>query len=59
FYMNLASVTVGGKPITVLEYVHPFADNILNMPGSAHGDIEWRVITDFGGERHPLHYVLK
>ncbi|EAA8376759.1 pili assembly chaperone protein SafB, partial [Salmonella enterica subsp. enterica serovar Bareilly str. CFSAN001114] len=31
----------------------------LNMPGSAHGDIEWSVITDFGGESHPFHYVLK
>ncbi|HIC3077392.1 TPA: pili assembly chaperone protein SafB, partial [Salmonella enterica] len=25
----------------------------------AHGDIEWSVITDFGGESHPFHYVLK
>ncbi|HIC3077390.1 TPA: pili assembly chaperone protein SafB, partial [Salmonella enterica] len=23
------------------------------------GDIEWSVITDFGGESHPFHYVLK
>ncbi|PVS38603.1 pili assembly chaperone protein SafB, partial [Salmonella enterica subsp. enterica serovar Thompson] len=59
FYMNLASVTVGGKPITGLEYIPPFADKTLNMPGSAHGDIEWSVITDFGGESHPFHYVLK
>ncbi|ECZ0878867.1 pili assembly chaperone protein SafB, partial [Salmonella enterica] len=47
------------KPITGLEYIPPFADKTLNMPGSAHGDIEWSVITDFGGESHPFHYVLK
>ncbi|EJU0261316.1 pili assembly chaperone PapD [Salmonella enterica subsp. enterica serovar Newport] len=59
FYMNLASVTVGGKPITGLEYIPPFADKTLNMPGGTRGDIEWSVITDFGGESHPFHYVLK
>ncbi|HIG9002652.1 TPA: pili assembly chaperone SafB [Shigella boydii] len=59
FYMNLASVTVGGKPVTRLDYIPPFADKTLDMPCSAHGDIEWRVITDFGGESHPFHYVFK
>ncbi|MDJ6959609.1 pili assembly chaperone SafB [Salmonella enterica] len=59
FYMNLASVTVGGKPITELEYIPPFADKTLNMPGSAHGDIEWKVITDFGGESHLFRYAFK
>ncbi|EEW7548634.1 pili assembly chaperone SafB [Escherichia coli] len=59
FYMNLASVTVGGQPVTGLEYIPPFADKTLNMPCGAHGDIEWRVITDFGGESHPFHYAFK
>ncbi len=59
FYMNLSSVTVGGQPVTRLEYIPPFADKTLNMPCSAHGDIEWRVITDLGGESHPFHYAFK
>ncbi|EBK4678909.1 pili assembly chaperone SafB [Salmonella enterica] len=59
FYMNLASVTVGGKPITGLEYIPPFADKTLNMPGGTRGDVEWKIITDLGGESHPFHYVFK
>ncbi|EBI1755931.1 pili assembly chaperone protein SafB, partial [Salmonella enterica] len=27
--------------------------------GGTRGDIEWRVITDFGGESHPFHYILE
>lgn len=58
FYMNLASVTVGESPLQGLS-ISPFADKTLNMPGGTRGDIEWRVITDFGGESHPFHYILE
>lgn len=59
FYMNLASVTVGGKPITGLDYVAPFADKTLDIPSGAYGDVEWKVITDFGGESHPFRHAFK
>ncbi|HAV2168387.1 TPA: pili assembly chaperone PapD [Escherichia coli] len=59
FYMNLASVTVGGKAIKNIGYIPPFADKTLNMPNSSRGDVEWKIITDLGGESHPFHYVFK
>ncbi|EOH8807644.1 pili assembly chaperone protein SafB, partial [Salmonella enterica subsp. enterica serovar Kentucky] len=31
----------------------------LNMPGGTRGDVEWKIITDLGGESHPFHYVFK
>nr|WP_254889143.1 hypothetical protein [Salmonella enterica] len=45
--------------MTELEYVPPFADKTLNMPSGTRGDVEWKIITDFGGESHPFHYILE
>lgn len=59
FYMNLVFVIVGGKFIIGFEYVFFFVDKILNMSGSVYGDIEWRVIIDFGGESYLFYYVFK
>ncbi|WP_052447716.1 fimbria/pilus periplasmic chaperone [Serratia symbiotica] len=50
FYMNLLSVTVGGKPVNDLDYVAPFAERSFTLPEGASGKVEWKIITDVGGE---------
>lgn len=50
FYMNLSSVTVGGKPVKGLDYVAPFAERSFSLPEGATGKVEWKIITDVGGE---------
>ncbi|EFW13162.1 putative gram-negative pili assembly chaperone [Serratia symbiotica str. Tucson] len=50
FYMNLSSVTVGGKPVNDLNYVAPFAERSFTLPKRASGKVEWKIITDVGGE---------
>lgn len=50
FYMNLSSVTVGGKPVKGLDYVAPFAERSFTLPEGASGKVEWKIITDVGGE---------
>ncbi|WP_345830775.1 fimbria/pilus periplasmic chaperone [Erwinia sp. HDF1-3R] len=50
FYMNLSSVTVGGRPVKGLDYVAPFAERSFTLPEGASGKVEWKIITDVGGE---------
>lgn len=50
FYMNLSSVTVGGKTVKDLDYVAPFAERSFTLPEGASGKVEWKIITDVGGE---------
>lgn len=50
YYMNLSSITVGGKPVYHVDFVAPFAEHSFTLPEGASGAIAWRVITDVGGE---------
>lgn len=50
FYMNLQSVSVGGKKVNELDYVPPRGKREFLLPKGATGSVEWRLITDLGGE---------
>jgi len=50
FYMNLKSVSVGGKEIGDLTYVPPQGSVTLPLPAGAGGAVKWSVINDQGGE---------
>lgn len=59
FYMNLTSVVVGGKKIATLDYVPPSGSRELNLPAGASGPVEWKIITDYGGESRTYTSTLQ
>ncbi|ELM3737371.1 fimbria/pilus periplasmic chaperone [Edwardsiella piscicida] len=51
FYMNLASLKVGGIDIHNIHYIPPFSSYIFNLPSGLVGNnVSWTVINDYGGE---------
>ncbi|EOT1929388.1 fimbria/pilus periplasmic chaperone [Serratia marcescens] len=51
FYMSFASLQLGSAPVTHAEYVAPFGSKSYPMPkGVSGGQVQWKVITDYGGE---------
>lgn len=59
FYMNLASLSVGGKEIRGAEAIPPLGTQTYALPAGASGDVTWKVITDFGGEGRAERASLK
>ncbi len=59
FYMNLTSVSVGGKAVPDIDYVAPGASRHFKLPEGAAGQVQWKIITDEGGESHAFQSVLK
>lgn len=59
FYMNLASVSVGGKTVPDIDYVAPGASRTFTFPEGATGQVQWKIITDEGGESHEFQSELK
>lgn len=49
FYMNLGTVQVGGKKVENLSYIPPFGSTSFSLPSGASGEIDWTLVTDFGG----------
>jgi P pilus assembly chaperone PapD len=51
FYMNFASLQLGSTRVPNAEYVPPFGSKSYPMPkGATGGQLQWKVITDYGGE---------
>lgn len=50
FYINLSAVSVGGKSVKGTEYLPPFSSRSFDLPEGASGQVQWRVITDVGGD---------
>lgn len=59
FYINLSSVSVGGKALRDVDYVAPGASRSFSLPEGASGPVEWKIVTDEGGESHIFHAPLK
>lgn len=59
FYMSFASITVDGKALQGVDTVAPYSSETLPFSGATSSDIEWQVITDFGGESRTFRAVLK
>jgi len=50
FYMNLQSVTVGGKEVPDATYVAPMSSASFSLPaGVSAGAVQWKIINDYGG----------
>lgn len=51
FYMNFASLQLGSAKVSNAEYVAPFGSKSYPIPkGVSGGQVQWKVITDYGGE---------
>ena len=50
FYMNLKTLTVGGKKVEGLDYIPPHDSRQFTLPSGASGSLEWTIITDYGGD---------
>lgn len=59
FYMNLTSVSVGGKPVPDADYVAPGASRTFTLPEGTGEQVQWKIITDIGGESRVFHSPLK
>jgi P pilus assembly chaperone PapD len=59
FYMNLNMVSVGDVKLTKVEYVPPFSSINLPLPKGASGEVQWKVVNDYGGESSLYKASLK
>ncbi len=59
FYINLKTLSVGGKEIKEPDYVAPFSAHSFTLPKGAAGQVQWTLITDQGGESRPYTAALQ
>ncbi|HBE9179024.1 TPA: fimbria/pilus periplasmic chaperone [Serratia fonticola] len=59
FYQSLNELMVGGKPVKNLDYVPPFGQRSFEIPAGAAGEVQWSVVTDFGGKSRAFTASLK
>lgn len=59
FYMNLASLKVGGVTIPEPHYVSPFSSYTFPLPKGADGKVSWSIVNDYGGRSKVYQADLK
>lgn len=60
FYVNLSEVTIGGYKVNMKPpYIAPFSSVEFDMPNNASGDIQWKIINDYGGISKPFKEKTK
>lgn len=59
FFMNLKELSVGSKKIEGLEYVPPNGERTFTLPSGISGKVQWKIITDYGGESREYQAVLQ
>jgi len=60
FYMNLSSLTVGGKKVVNAGYIPPFSSKKFDpLNKGVGGSVQWKIINDYGGESRSYHADLK
>lgn len=50
FYINLSTLTVGGKAVEQVRHIAPFSSHTFALPAQASGEVQWRALSDLGGE---------
>ena len=50
FYLNIKESNIGGRSIKSPNYIPPFGKQSFSIPGSSVGKIQWRIVTDYGGD---------
>lgn len=50
FYINLSTVKVGEVDISIMNYIPPFSSQKFELSETISGKVQWKAITDYGGE---------
>lgn len=50
FYINLSTLSVGGVAVDNVRHIEPFSSHTFSMPAGAKGAVQWRALSDLGGE---------
>nr|WP_244662850.1 fimbria/pilus periplasmic chaperone [Vibrio cholerae] len=50
FYINLSTLTVGGKAVEQVRHIAPFTSHTFALPAEVSGEVQWRAVSDLGGE---------
>ncbi len=58
FYINLSALTVGGKAVEQVTHIAPFSSHTFAVPAGASGEVQWRALSDLGGEGPLLRATL-
>lgn len=58
FYINLRSLTLGGKTVDNVTHIAPFSSHTFDLPHGASGDVQWRAISDLGGDGPLTSYAF-
>ncbi|TXE24304.1 fimbria/pilus periplasmic chaperone [Serratia marcescens] len=59
FYMNMDSLSVGGRELPLPGYIPPFGTRSYTLPPGASGQVQWRIVTDQGGQSRLYEAALK
>ncbi|HHR5914061.1 TPA: fimbria/pilus periplasmic chaperone [Providencia alcalifaciens] len=59
FYINLTELKVGKENIKSIHYIPPFGSYSFELPVSSSGDVQWKIVTDYGGESELFKTALK
>ncbi|WP_348984485.1 fimbria/pilus periplasmic chaperone [Enterobacter sp. JBIWA008] len=59
YYMNLKDVKVGGRKVENLDYIAPRGEKNFSLPAGASGLVQWKVITDYGGDSRDFQATLQ
>ncbi|HHR5860528.1 TPA: fimbria/pilus periplasmic chaperone [Providencia alcalifaciens] len=59
FFMNLKSLSVGGKLVNELDYIPPKDSRHFTLPTGASGSVAWTLVTDYGGDSRSYQATIK
>jgi len=59
FYMNIKSLVIDGKEVRYPEYVSPFSSRTYKVASAAHGPVQWKIVTDNGGDSRMFQSEIK
>ena len=53
FYMNVKTLSVGGKDVPDMDYIPPMDSRSFGVPRGASGKVSWTIVNDLGGDSGP------
>lgn len=59
YYINIKSLDVGGKAVSLPDYIAPFGKQNYALPTGAGGKVSWTYINDFGGVSRPVEAAIR
>lgn len=59
FFMNLKSVTLGGRTVSNPGYVPPMGQLSVTVPAGTTGPVSWTLVTDYGGDSREFRAPLQ